>query len=612
MGGSRFDALLGGPEVDPELRNVLGGVPGVTLPTASSGASSSSIPDYFSDFEDQAARQQQAQQQAQLAAQQQAQLVAQQQAELAARQAQFTEQMRANEQQQAMAAQQRAQQQAAQQAQLAVQQAAAQQAQYAAQQQAVQQQAVRQQDSGIRRSAAPTTAPLPTMGAYAGGAADARTQVMDAQLPVSQMYGGVTPGAGQSLNSALPDFSERAKPTRASRATEIEQAILAENPEADRQFIAAVTAIIDLGASDLHMVSESTPVVRLDGQLKSVAGTSIWDRERIESVIRGFVPAEMMETFERELELDLAWSVGEVARFRVNIFQDQRGMGAALRIIPTEIKSVAQLGLPRELVELASLPRGLVLVCGPTGSGKSTTLAAIIDKANSSRASHIITVEDPIEFLHHHKRGIINQREVGADTHSFSHALKHALRQDPDIILVGEMRDLETISTALTAAETGHLVFATLHTQDAGQTIDRIIDVYPSHQQAQVRTQLAATLRAVVVQTLIPRASGKGRAVATEVMFMTPAIQSLVRAGKTHQLRTALQAGNDIGMHTLDQDLARLVRAGDIEYAAAHELAQDVTEFDQLVGRRGMTRAAAGDMSPEGTRQSVGGQGGAH
>ena len=602
MGGSRFDALLGGPEVDPELRNVLGGVAGVTLPANASASSNSSIPDYFSDFENQAARQQQAQQQAQLAAQQQAQLVAQQQAELAARQAQFTEQMRANEQQQAMAAQQRAQQQAAQQAQFAVQQAAAQQAQYAAQQQA----------SGTRRSAAPTTAPLPTMDAYSGGGADARTQVLDAQLPVSQMYGGVTPGAGQNVNSALPDFSEQAKPTRASRATEIEQAILAENPEADRQFIAAVTAIIDLGASDLHMVSESTPVVRLDGQLKSVGGTSIWDRERIERVIRGFVPAEMMETFERELELDLAWSVGEVARFRVNIFQDQRGMGAALRIIPTEIKSVVQLGLPRELVELASLPRGLVLVCGPTGSGKSTTLAAIIDKANSSRASHIITVEDPIEFLHHHKRGIINQREVGADTHSFSHALKHALRQDPDIILVGEMRDLETISTALTAAETGHLVFATLHTQDAGQTIDRIIDVYPSHQQAQVRTQLAATLRAVVVQTLIPRASGKGRAVATEVMFMTPAIQSLVRAGKTHQLRTALQAGNDIGMHTLDQDLARLVRAGDIEYAAAHELAQDVTEFDQLVGRRGMTRAAAGDLSPEGTRQSVGGQGGAH
>jgi len=327
-------------------------------------------------------------------------------------------------------------------------------------------------------------------------------------------------------------------------------------------------------------------------------------------VIEGFVSAEQLEQFEKALELDLAYSVGDIARFRVNIFQDQRGLGAALRIIPTQIKSVVQLGLPRELVDLAHLPRGLVLVCGPTGSGKSTTLAAIIDKANSSRASHIVTVEDPIEFLHHHKRGIINQREVGADTHSFSEALKHSLRQDPDIILVGEMRDLETISTALTAAETGHLVFATLHTQDAGQTIDRIIDVYPAHQQAQVRTQLAATLRAVVVQTLIRRSSGKGRAVATEVMFSTPAIQALIRAGKTHQLRTALQAGNAIGMHTLDQDLARLVLAGQIEYSQAADIAQDVTEFEQLVRNRGLGRDAADAVVPEGTRQVAGGQSG--
>ncbi|WP_455132937.1 PilT/PilU family type 4a pilus ATPase [Microbacterium aurum] len=392
----------------------------------------------------------------------------------------------------------------------------------------------------------------------------------------------------------------------AARAGEVAPVLQAQIPNVDAEFVAAVTAVLALGASDLHLVAESTPVVRVDGELKSVAGTTRWSRERIKRVIESFVPAEMLQAFERDLELDLAYSVGDLARFRVNIFQDQRGLGAALRIIPTEIKSVAQLGLPPELVDLAHLPRGLVLVCGPTGSGKSTTLAAIIDKANASRASHIVTVEDPIEFLHHHKKGIINQREVGADTHSFSDALKHALRQDPDIILVGEMRDLETISTALTAAETGHLVFATLHTQDAAQTIDRIIDVYPAHQQAQVRTQLAATLRAVVVQTLIRRSGGKGRTVATEVMFSTPAIQSLIRAGKTHQLRTALQAGNSIGMHTLDQDLARLVLAGEIEHSQARDLAQEFTEFEQLVRNRGLGRGAAGDVVPEGTRQVAG------
>ncbi|QXT62677.1 type IV pilus twitching motility protein PilT [Tessaracoccus palaemonis] len=395
----------------------------------------------------------------------------------------------------------------------------------------------------------------------------------------------------------------------AARAGEVDPILRRQIPDVDTEFVTSIRAVLAEGASDLHLCAESTPVIRIDGELKSVAGTTSWSRERIRRVIESFVPAEMLQAFEKDLELDLAYSVGDVARFRVNIFQDQRGLGAALRIIPTEIKSVAQLGLPSELVDLAHLPRGLVLVCGPTGSGKSTTLAAIIDKANASRASHIVTVEDPIEFLHHHKRGIINQREVGADTHGFSHALKHALRQDPDIILVGELRDLETISTALTAAETGHLVFATLHTQDVAQTIDRIIDVYPSHQQAQVRTQLAATVRAIVVQTLIRRAGGKGRTVATEVMFTNPAIASLIRSGKTHQMRTALQAGSAQGMHTLDQDLARLVLSGEIAHAQALDLAQEAAEFEQLVRNRGLGR----DVDPmliEGTRQVAGGMGG--
>ncbi|WP_245570341.1 type IV pilus twitching motility protein PilT [Microbacterium luticocti] len=421
--------------------------------------------------------------------------------------------------------------------------------------------------------------------------------------PAAPSPGGFDPATGQRRTRRDP----AAPPSPQARSGEVPALLRARNPEVDPEFVTAIRAVLELGASDLHLVAESTPVVRIDGQLQSVAGTTIWSRDRVRRVIEGFVPADQLRVFEQELELDLAYAVGDLARFRVNIFQDQRGLGAALRLIPTQIKSVAQLGLPPELVDLAHLPRGLVLVCGPTGSGKSTTLAAIIDKANASRAAHIITVEDPIEFLHHHKRGIINQREVGADTHGFAHALKHALRQDPDIILVGEMRDLETISTALTAAETGHLVFATLHTQDAGQTIDRVIDVYPAHQQAQVRTQLAATLKAVVVQTLIRRAGGTGRAVATEVMFSTPAIQALIRAGKTHQLRTALQGGQAVGMHTLDQDLARLVLAGEIEYAQAVELAQDVTEFDQLVRNRGLSGQAADAVVPEGMRQVAGG-----
>lgn len=535
----RFDALLGGVDVDPELRSFLDGVAGVTLPggapvaqpTRRSRAMTGAMPVIESPFDEPV-------------------LAPAELSEPALAPIEPSEPVRAT-------------------VELSVPVVTA----------------------PAEMAAPAPTVPLPTAAAPASGA------------PVSPAF----------ADDLLPDFSRAtAKPVRVPRAGDVERVIRAEIPDADPEFIRSIASIIDDGASDLHLVAESTPVVRIDGQLRSVSGTSVWDRDRIRQVIESFVPAEQMQVFHRELELDLAYSVGDIARFRVNIFQDQRGLGAALRIIPTEIKSVGQLGLPRELVELANLPRGLVLVCGPTGSGKSTTLASIIDRANSTRASHIVTVEDPIEFLHHHKRGIINQREVGADTRSFSDALKHALRQDPDIILVGEMRDLETISTALTAAETGHLVFATLHTQDAGQTIDRVIDVYPAHQQAQVRTQLAATLRAVIVQTLIPRAGGTGRAVATEVMFANPAIQSLIRAGKTHQLRTALQAGNDIGMHTLDQDLARLVLAGEIEYGAAVELAQDVTEFDQMVRNRGISRAAAGDLTPEGVRQSTAGTTGAH
>jgi twitching motility protein PilT len=271
-------------------------------------------------------------------------------------------------------------------------------------------------------------------------------------------------------------------------------------------------------------------------------------------------------------------------RFRVNVYRQRESLGAAFRVIPAEIKPLDALGVPPAVARFAGLPRGLVLVTGPTGSGKSTTLAGLIDLANSTRSDHIMTVEDPIEFLHRHKSCLVNQREVGEDTHSFASALKHVLRQDPDIILVGELRDLETISVALTAAETGHLVFATLHTQDAAQTIDRVVDVFPTEQQEQIRAQLAATLQGVVCQTLCKTADGRGRVVATEVLMATPAIRNLVREGKTHLIYSAMQAGAAHGMHTLDQHLADLVRRGRVTRAEALSKANSPEDFSRLVG----------------------------
>ena len=290
------------------------------------------------------------------------------------------------------------------------------------------------------------------------------------------------------------------------------------------------------------------------------------------------------QRFEETKELDLAYELPGAARFRVNIMQQQGSIGAVLRAIPWEILPLEALRMPDTLADFAELPRGLVLVTGPTGSGKSTTLAAIIDRANRTRKGHIITIEDPIEFVHQHRQCVVNQREVGQDTMSFQNALKHALRQDPDIILVGEMRDLETISIALTAAETGHLVFGTLHTSSAASTIDRIIDVFPGDRQAQVRTQLANSLQAVVCQVLCKTTSGKGRVAATEVMIATPAVSNLIREGKLQSIPSMLQTGSRFGMHTLNQNLAELVEHGDITYDTAREKASDLAELNQLLG----------------------------
>ncbi|WP_281357086.1 type IV pilus twitching motility protein PilT, partial [Cellulomonas septica] len=343
--------------------------------------------------------------------------------------------------------------------------------------------------------------------------------------------------------------------------------------------------MVKLGASDVHFTTGAPPTVRVAGSLRPMDGYAPLMPEPLRRVIYSILTQKQRETFEANLELDFSYAVRGLARFRVNIYQQRESIGAAFRVIPYEIKPLEDLGVPAVVGTFAGLPRGLVLVTGPTGSGKSTTLAAIIDLANRTREDHIMTVEDPIEFLHRHKKSLINQREVGEDTHSFANALKHVLRQDPDIILVGEMRDLETISVALTAAETGHLVFATLHTQDAAQTIDRIIDVFPSHQQAQVRTQLAGAIQGVVCQTLCKRSDAPGRAVATEVMVATPAIRNLIREGKTHQIYSAMQAGAKQGMHTLDQHLADLVKTGKISYELGLEKCHHVEDYNRLTGR---------------------------
>ena len=345
--------------------------------------------------------------------------------------------------------------------------------------------------------------------------------------------------------------------------------------------------MLALGGSDLHVTVGAPPMARVDGQLQQLEGFAILKPDAVQRVMYSILSQKQREQFEADLELDFAYALVGEARFRVNMYQQRDSLGAAFRIIPYEIQPLETLGIPPVVGNFAGIPRGLVLVTGPTGSGKSTTLASIIDLANRTRTDHIMTVEDPIEFLHRHKKSLVNQREVGADTHSFGNALKHVLRQDPDIILVGEMRDLETVSVALTAAETGHLVFATLHTQDAAQTIDRVIDVFPAHQQGQVRTQLATALQGVVCQTLCKRSDGAGRAVATEVLIATSAIRNLIREGKTHQIYSAMQAGSSLGMHTMDQHLAELVRINKISYETGLEKCHHVEEFNRLAGRDG-------------------------
>jgi twitching motility protein PilT len=344
-----------------------------------------------------------------------------------------------------------------------------------------------------------------------------------------------------------------------------------------------LTQLVERRGSDLHLTAGLPPCIRVDGALQSLPGYEALNGSQLRQLIFAILTQRQREKFEANRELDTSHVVPNVGRFRVNVFLQRDSVGAVLRSIPFEIKPLERLGIPQAVKQFAELPRGMVLVTGPTGSGKSTTLAGVIDIVNSTKPCHIMTVEDPIEFLHQHKRAIVNQREVGEDTKSFSDALKHVLRQDPDVILVGELRDLETISTALTAAETGHLVFATLHTQDAPQSIDRVIDVFPAHQQQQIRIQLASTLQGVVTQQLLPRTGGQGRVVATEILVATPGIRNLIREGKTHQMHSAMQAGAKYGMRTMDQSLAELVKAGIVSTSVAEERCANVEDFRRLL-----------------------------
>jgi twitching motility protein PilT len=348
-------------------------------------------------------------------------------------------------------------------------------------------------------------------------------------------------------------------------------------------FAEVLLQVLERNASDLHLTAGSPPMIRQHGKLHALDYPRLTPQTTRE-VVYSILTNDQRQKLETDWQIDLAYSIPGKARFRVNAYFQRAALSAALRLIPNEMPSLGELGLPPVLEEFTKKPRGFVLVTGPTGSGKSTTLAAMLDLINEVRHEHILTIEDPIEFLHKHKRCIVNQRELGADAQSFGLGLKAALRQDPDVILVGEMRDLETIATALTAAETGHLVFATLHTQDTAQTVDRIVDVFPPEQQQQVRVQLSVSLQGIVTQQLLPRADGLGRIAACEILVPTPAVRNLVREGKTHQIYSALQTGGQFGMQTMDAALAQLVREHKITRELAESRSSAPEELRRLMG----------------------------
>ena len=340
--------------------------------------------------------------------------------------------------------------------------------------------------------------------------------------------------------------------------------------------------VIKKKASDLHLQVGLPPMLRVDGALIPVNGTEPLTEETLEALVFAILDEDQKQILLKDKEFDFSFAFGDLGRFRVNAFHERGNLAAALRLIPNEILSIEQLGLPPIVNKFADYPRGLVLVTGPTGSGKSTSLAALVNKINHERATHIVTIEDPIEFTHKSIKSVIVQREVHYDTYSFSAALRSSLRQDPDVVLIGEMRDLETISSAITIAETGHLVFATLHTNSAAQSIDRMIDVFPPHQQPQIRSQLANILMAICSQRLIPSIGG-GRIAAAEILVATPAVRNIIREGKSHQLEAVIQTGAEFGMQSMEKTIVTLIHNGTITYEEARNYAVDLEELDRLM-----------------------------
>ncbi|QQS20353.1 type IV pilus twitching motility protein PilT [Candidatus Saccharibacteria bacterium] len=340
--------------------------------------------------------------------------------------------------------------------------------------------------------------------------------------------------------------------------------------------------VVKKKASDLHLQVGLPPMLRVDGALVPVAAADILTEESVETLIFAILDEDQKQILLKDKEFDFSFAFGDLGRFRVNAFHERGNLAAALRLIPNEMLTIEQLGLPPIVSKFSEYPRGLVLVTGPTGSGKSTSLAALIHKINMEQGKHIITIEDPIEYTHKSKKSIIVQREVHYDTYSFSAALRSSLREDPDVVLIGEMRDLETIASAITIAETGHLVFATLHTNSAAQSIDRMVDVFPPHQQPQIRAQLSNILMAICSQRLIP-AIGGGRMAAAEILIATPAVRNIIREGKTHQLDAVIQTGAEFGMQSMDKQLVQLIHTGTISYDEARNYAIDIDELDRLM-----------------------------
>ncbi len=392
----------------------------------------------------------------------------------------------------------------------------------------------------------------------------------------------------QPRNTSAPVVTSGALGTDAAALAESQTRVLLDE---------LLEKTLELGGSDLHLSAGAPPSVRVHGEVEPLEGYGPLHPDSIQRAIFAVLSSQQRDRFEARRELDCAYTLPGRARFRVNVMRQRGAVTGVFRVVPWEIKSLKDIDIPERLAMFATLPRGLVLFTGPTGSGKSTTVATLVDIANRSRAGHIVTIEDPIEFLFEHKRCIVNQREVGEDTESFADALRHVLRQDPDIIVVGEMRDPETISVALTAAETGHLVFATLHTRSAEEAVTRIVDSYPAAQQATIRAQMASSLQGVIGQTLVRTADGLGRIPAVEVLVATPAVRNLIRENKIAHIGQAIEAGAQHGMETLDQSLARLVVSGKITREAAREVARDRVELDKLIdGERGRYSGAGEGM----------------